>query len=466
MICKECGKDSNVDFSFCPHCGKQRITQIVCPSCAYESSANFSFCPQCGKAFSSIPSASVPLDSLPDVEVVDKVSIDNQSTTSISLSNLLNDTDDIGTYTFGAFAVITLLVAIAHGIRPIELIETAIWAGAAWYWHSKKTHSELAKAVVLVLAALVAIVEIISVVHHFNETDSKSVSQSATAYSSYTAPTEYSSTSNDNGSSHTDNNQGSSSNTMSSTEATLLVICDLACNWKLDGEIKGRIASGGSANAKVELGQHVLIAVTDDGLDKIEKNIEIKKIGQTIFHIDLKPIRSDRIQAEHEADPGYLRAHANENAKAGQELYDQKQYEQAKPLLEKACFGDAMAACVSLGYILEHENGLWSDQYKNFLQARSLYQKACDNGLMSGCRSLGDTYFLGNYSDYNKSSSLFKKACDGGDMWGCSNLALSYKSGYGVPKDHAHALELYQKACKGGFDWACHELSDMQYPSQ
>ena len=50
--------------------------------------------------------------------------------------------------------------------------------------------------------------------------------------------------------------------------ATLLVMCDLACNWKLDGEPKGHINAGGAARARVEFGQHVVVAATDDGADQ------------------------------------------------------------------------------------------------------------------------------------------------------------------------------------------------------
>ena len=39
---------------------------------------------------------------------------------------------------------------------------------------------------------------------------------------------------------------------------TLLVMCDLACDWKLDGEAKGRIDAGGSVKAKVMPGQHMV----------------------------------------------------------------------------------------------------------------------------------------------------------------------------------------------------------------
>ena len=247
--------------------------------------------------------------------------------------------------------------------------------------------------------------------------------------------------------------------------ATLLVTCDLACNWKLDGEAKGSIDAGGSAKARVELGQHALVAVADDGFDKVEKDIEIKAAGQTIFRVELQPVRNGRLQAQQDADPVYLRDHAAERAKEGQELYDQKRFEEAKPILKLACTGGEMAACVTLGTIYAPYGGLIQNDDDKAL-VRSLYKKACDGGVMRGCVFLGDTYNYGNDSDYNKASGLFQKACDGGDMWGCNNLATEYLFGHGEPKDRSRALDLYQRACRGGFDWACHQLSDLQYPSQ
>jgi hypothetical protein len=248
--------------------------------------------------------------------------------------------------------------------------------------------------------------------------------------------------------------------------ATLLVMCDLACNLKLDGETKGRIDAGGSAKEKVALGQHALVAVTDDGLDKVQKDIEIKTAGQTIFRVVLQPVRNDRLQAQQDTDPVYLRDHAAERAKEGQKLYDQHLNVEAKPLVEKACSGGSMAGCITLGAILEDDNGILTDRHGNLIAARSLYQKACDSEVMLGCTRLGMTYDLGDDSDYNKASNLFQKACDGGDMWGCNNLAGSYLMGKGEPKDRSRALGLYQRACSGGFDWACHNLSELQYSPQ
>ena len=80
--------------------------------------------------------------------------------------------------------------------------------------------------------------------------------------------------------------------------ATLLVMCDLACNWKLDGELKGHIDVGGSAKTNVELGPHEVVATTEDGLDRVEKAVDIKTTGQTIFSAGLLSVWKDRIFAE------------------------------------------------------------------------------------------------------------------------------------------------------------------------
>jgi len=85
------------------------------------------------------------------------------------------------------------------------------------------------------------------------------------------------------------------------TSATLLVMCDLACNWKLDGEAKGHIDAGGSAKVKVELGQHIVVATTEDGADQVKQLSEVKSSGQTVASIEFQPVRDARLKAEQEA---------------------------------------------------------------------------------------------------------------------------------------------------------------------
>jgi hypothetical protein len=82
--------------------------------------------------------------------------------------------------------------------------------------------------------------------------------------------------------------------------ATLLVVCDLACNWRLDGEAKGQIDAGSSAKTRVEIGQHLVIATTADGVDQVKQLSEVKGNGQTVANMELKPVRDARFKTERE----------------------------------------------------------------------------------------------------------------------------------------------------------------------
>ena len=83
--------------------------------------------------------------------------------------------------------------------------------------------------------------------------------------------------------------------------ATILVVCDLACNLKLDGETKGTLDAGGSKKVPVSLGQHLVNATTTDGLDKVEQEVDLKTPAQTIVRLQLQPLRDARLKAEQEA---------------------------------------------------------------------------------------------------------------------------------------------------------------------
>lgn len=85
------------------------------------------------------------------------------------------------------------------------------------------------------------------------------------------------------------------------TVATMLVMCDLACNWKLDGEAKGHIDAGDSATVRVHPSQHLVVAVTEDGLDQAQQIVEVEERGQTVTAIELKPVREARLKAEQKA---------------------------------------------------------------------------------------------------------------------------------------------------------------------
>ena len=79
-------------------------------------------------------------------------------------------------------------------------------------------------------------------------------------------------------------------------------MCDLACSWKLDGEAEGVIAEGESRKATVSFGQHVVVAVTDDGLDQSRQVFKAQEKGQTVVTVEqLRPVRQARLIAEQKA---------------------------------------------------------------------------------------------------------------------------------------------------------------------
>ncbi len=160
------------------------------------------------------------------------------------------------------------------------------------------------------------------------------------------------------------------------TAATLLVMCDLACNWKLDGETKGHIDAGGSAKAKIELGQHALVAATDDGLDKVEKDIEIKTAGQTIFRVVLQPVRNDRIQySRMQIRFTFANTLPNE-PKLARTFTISTTMKKRNRCWKRPCGGGALTACITLGAEYENDNSLFADRERKTRGQRMLLSES------------------------------------------------------------------------------------------
>jgi Sel1 repeat len=220
--------------------------------------------------------------------------------------------------------------------------------------------------------------------------------------------------------------------------ATLIILCDLACNWKLDGEAKSGLAEGGSTKIVVTLGQHLVDAATQDGLDKVQQEIQIKSPVQTIMHIELRPLRDARLKAD--------------RVKEGRVLVGQKRYLEAKPIFEKACEGGSMVGCTALGEL--YNNG-YPGVARDFPKARSLYQKACESGAGDACTNLGWMWENGQglAKSPEKARLFYERACSGGFMLGCTHLAQ-------ISDDRQKARVLYQEACDGGEGKACDHLGN------
>jgi hypothetical protein len=284
-------------------------------------------------------------------------------------------------------------------------------------------------------------------------------------------------------------------------DATLLVICDLSCNWMLDGEAKGSIEAGGSAKTKVEPGQHHVVAMTVDGMDQVQQSAKVEARGQSTVSIDLQPVRDARRKAdqnarekealeqqeeqrraqeqatkdqEAEAQKDRERAVREETARKAELLYKDERYAEAIPLLEVSCTSGIMAACKRLGSMYDEGKGV----AKDYSRAFALYSRACDSGDAGGCNSLGSMFDIGKGAakDDTKAVALYTKACDGGSAEGCNNLGALYLAGRGVgvherfadcgnycdsAKDYPTALKLFSKACDTGSADGCFYLGSM-----
>ncbi len=219
---------------------------------------------------------------------------------------------------------------------------------------------------------------------------------------------------------------------------TLLVMCDLACNWKLDGDAKGHIDAGKGVKMKVEPGQHMVEVTSEDGMDQVMQPCTVKPTGQTMVYIELWPIRYARFVAEYDAQDEAAQAQA---AREQAERDAQAAREQAK---RDAPFN------------AQHQAVALYNQ-KRYREALTLFQHACDAGLAQACGYQGFMYARGQgvARDYSRSLLLYSKACDAGSGPDCTNLGQFYALGKGVHKDKKKAKLLYLKGCSMGDETGC-----------
>jgi hypothetical protein len=228
---------------------------------------------------------------------------------------------------------------------------------------------------------------------------------------------------------------------------TLVVSCDLACNWKVDGQDQGAIQPGDAARAQVPPGDHLLIATSPDGRARTSQTITGVGGTSKLVTFSLKSLSDSRSAA--------LKVIADQALTE----YNQKNFSQAETDFQSACSQGDMPSCRYLAYMYELPAGVPQD----YLKAVSLYQTACDGGEMGGCHNLADMYEFGKgvSLDYHKAFALFQRACNGGELHGCDGLGYLYLNGMGVAKDLPKTVEFYKRACDGGELQACSNLATM-----
>jgi hypothetical protein len=306
---------------------------MICDGCDKESPDEFKFCPHCGMAFAPKSSVIEPPNLPREVQsVTDTPTNEFQSIRDVVAGPAIR----IGTVVFGAFSALSFLVSIIKGLVPIYLLESVGWAGVAWYWQGKKTHSELAKAIVIVLAVLVTIGE---AVHIASQADSKSPSATASdPFEKYAVPGGSSSVSEYRGGRMADQNQ---------TAAT----------------------SGASIASHVADIEKQAVALFSQKQYKEARPLFEQACNDT----DENGFKYAGFDGEMNACNylGYLYA---------QGLGGVHDIKKAREVYEKACDKRILSSCASLGSLYQ-DAGDEGNARKNF-------QKACDGGVAEACKLL------------------------------------------------------------------------------
>jgi hypothetical protein len=80
----------------------------------------------------------------------------------------------------------------------------------------------------------------------------------------------------------------------------VVIFCDLACTFTVDGQSKHKLAAGGAAPFTLGLGQHFLSADTLDIKDHYEHEFTLESTEQTLIQVQLEPVHKKRLQEEEE----------------------------------------------------------------------------------------------------------------------------------------------------------------------
>jgi len=296
----------------------QGTTKMICDACGKESASEFTFCPYCGKAFVSKPSL---IESpSPSTEVHSETDALTDESEPIE-DGVAESGIRVGTLVFGAFSVICLLVSIVKGLVPIYLLEAAGWAGAAWYWQGKKAHSDVAKAIVIVLAVLVGIGEVVQIV---SQAGSKPATATANdPFEKYAVP------------------NGTSS----------------APDYSATG-------SAGQSQASVAVGS----SSVSDIAEIEQKAVSLYKQKR---YVDARPLF---VQS---CDGGEMKACNYLGYLYAKGLGGARDTKKARDVYQRACDQGTLSSCASLGSLYQDAG--------NSEEARKYFNKACQGGVAEAC---------------------------------------------------------------------------------
>lgn len=133
----------------------------------------------------------------------------------------------------------------------------------------------------------------------------------------------------------------------------------------------------------------------------------------------------------------------------GKQLYDERNYKDAYPLLLQAAKENNGQAQHRVGYIYHY--GLGGVQ-KNYTEAKYWYEQGAKNNIAVSMNNLGVMYANGEgvTQNYNLAIDWYNKAANLGESLAMRNLGNLYEDGKGVAKDYTKAKEWFEKAAAKG----------------
>jgi TPR repeat protein len=148
----------------------------------------------------------------------------------------------------------------------------------------------------------------------------------------------------------------------------------------------------------------------------------------------------------------------------GKQLYDQKNYTRAFPLLMQAANAGVVEAMELVGYSLHHAQGVAQD----YVQAMQWYRKAAEGGNAAAMEEIGFLYHngLGVPMDFDVAMQWYRQGADRGSPSAMNNIGFLYYNGVGVPQNFASALQWFEKAANAGNPTACAWLGQMYEQGQ
>ncbi|MCA9608545.1 MAG: SEL1-like repeat protein [Myxococcales bacterium] len=222
-------------------------------------------------------------------------------------------------------------------------------------------------------------------------------------------------------------------------------------------------ASGGELSEQLRLGAAQMMALMATTLDDREMWLGRAPQDNPAIRNELLGVRAERALRERnpaEASQLYQRACAGDVMVActsvGRLAEDREDWAEARRVYTASCQANDAVACTSLGLLFELGRGGAEEPAR----AAQLFDRGCTHGDLVGCVNLAVLAEDGRgvARDLPRALELSRRACEGGEMLGCNNLGLLHERGHGVPRNLANAAREFRRACEGDLQVGCVNL--------